>query len=70
MPAGSPHRPIRTGTSTMSAFPTLSTPAGPVPSGAPTWNRQRRSQMPSHRYRDVYSKVDIPLTERQWPDDG
>ena len=33
----------------------------------PTWNRQRRSPMPSHRYRDVYSRVDVPLTERDWP---
>ncbi|MBY4011797.1 2-isopropylmalate synthase [Rhodococcus fascians] len=49
-------------------FPTLSTPAGPVPAGAPTWNRQRHSQMPSHRYRDVYAKVDIPLTRRRWPE--
>jgi 2-isopropylmalate synthase len=23
--------------------------------------------MPSHRYRDVYSRVDIPLIERDWP---
>ncbi|WP_167735548.1 2-isopropylmalate synthase [Rhodococcus sp. 1R11] len=49
-------------------FPTLSTPAGPVPVGAPTWNRQRHSQMPSHRYRDVYAKVDIPLSHRRWPE--
>ncbi|MFJ6530950.1 2-isopropylmalate synthase [Microbacterium sp. NPDC091662] len=33
----------------------------------PTWNSQRRSPMPSHRYRDVYSRVDVPLTERDWP---
>jgi len=34
-----------------------------------TWNRQRPSGMPSHRYTDVYSRVDIPLTdtERRWP---
>lgn len=33
------------------------------------WNRQRPSRMPSHRYTDVYSRVDIPLadTERRWP---
>ncbi|MRH89821.1 2-isopropylmalate synthase [Nocardia sp. SYP-A9097] len=24
--------------------------------------------MPSHRYRDVYQRVSVPLTERQWPD--
>ncbi|WP_036550114.1 2-isopropylmalate synthase [Nocardia seriolae] len=23
--------------------------------------------MPSHRYRDVYQKVSVPLTEREWP---
>jgi 2-isopropylmalate synthase len=48
-------------------FPSISTPAGPVPAGAPAWNRQRRSQMPSHRYHDVYSRVAVPLTERSWP---
>jgi 2-isopropylmalate synthase len=48
-------------------FPTLVTPAGPTPADAPTWNRQRHSQMPSHRYRDVYSRVDVPLTGRDWP---
>ncbi|GAA4176664.1 2-isopropylmalate synthase [Gryllotalpicola koreensis] len=49
------------------AFPTISTPAGPIPAGAPAWNPQRHSQMPSHRYRDVYSRVEVPLTERKWP---
>lgn len=48
-------------------FPSISTPEGPVPTDAPEWNRQRHSQMPSHRYRDVHSRVDVPLTERQWP---
>jgi 2-isopropylmalate synthase len=56
---------IRNMTST--AFPGISTPAGPVPADAPAWNRQRHSQMPSHRYLDVYSRVDVPLTERRWP---
>jgi 2-isopropylmalate synthase len=51
----------------MSPFTTISTPAGPVPSDAPAWNRQRGSQMPSHRYCDVYAKVQVPLTERVWP---
>ncbi|KTS09777.1 2-isopropylmalate synthase [Microbacterium testaceum] len=34
-----------------------------------TWNRQRPSCMPSHRYTDVFSRVDVPLAdaERQWP---
>ncbi|GAA4154960.1 2-isopropylmalate synthase [Leifsonia shinshuensis] len=48
-------------------FSRLSTPSGPIPADVPAWNRQRRSQMPSHRYRDVYSRVEVPLTEREWP---
>jgi len=54
---------------TRTKFPTLSNPTGPVPGHAPAWNRQRHSQMPSHRYTDVYSRVDVPLapTERSWP---
>ncbi|QDZ13505.1 2-isopropylmalate synthase [Humibacter ginsenosidimutans] len=51
-----------------SAFPTIDTPHGAVPGDAAAWNRQRRSQMPSHRYRDVYSRVQVPLTVRAWPD--
>ncbi|SDQ99314.1 2-isopropylmalate synthase [Curtobacterium sp. UNCCL20] len=46
----------------------ISTPAGPVPDGAPSWNRQRSSQMPSHRYQDVRERVAVPLTGRTWPD--
>ncbi|PPF74592.1 2-isopropylmalate synthase [Pseudoclavibacter sp. Z016] len=45
----------------------ISPPTGPIPDNAPHWNRQRHSQMPSHRYRDVYSRVEVPLTERDWP---
>ncbi|WP_298135219.1 2-isopropylmalate synthase [Micropruina sp.] len=54
---------------TTSAFPRISSPAGPVPARAPFWNRQRRSQMPSHRYADVYARVAVPLTDadRDWP---
>jgi 2-isopropylmalate synthase len=54
---------------TTAAFPTLSAPMGPVPPDAPAWNHQRHSQMPSHRYRDAYSRVEVPLTDadRQWP---
>lgn len=52
---------------TATAFPHISTPAGPVPEQAAFWNRQRHSQMPSHRYSDAYSRVDVPLTERDWP---
>ncbi|MFD6224465.1 2-isopropylmalate synthase [Nocardia asteroides] len=43
----------------MTSFPTVSTPA---------WNRQRRSSMPSHRYRDVFRRVEVPLAQRNWPD--
>ena len=50
-----------------STFPTLATPAGAIPADAPEWNRQRHSQMPSQRYRDVYSRVPVPLTTRDWP---
>ncbi|MFI2474893.1 2-isopropylmalate synthase [Nocardia xishanensis] len=52
---------------TTSVFPTIETPEGPVADGAPDWNRQRHSRMPSHRYRSVYDRVDIPLTQRDWP---
>ncbi len=52
----------------MSAHPTINTPAGPVPASAPRWNRQRGSQMPSQRYRDVYARVDVPHIRREWPD--
>ncbi len=45
----------------------ISPPTGPIPNNAPHWNRQRHSQMPSHRYRDVYSRVEVPLAERDWP---
>ena len=48
-------------------FPGITTPAGPVPPHSPFWNQQRPSVMPSHRYRDAYSRVEIPLTERSWP---
>jgi len=48
-------------------FSRISTPAGPVPTTAPHWNHQRHSQMPSHRYRDVSSRVDVLLKEREWP---
>lgn len=51
----------------MSTTSRISTPAGPVPDGSPAWNRQRRSQMPSHRYADAYSRVEVPLQERSWP---
>ncbi|MDH6193879.1 2-isopropylmalate synthase [Mycobacterium frederiksbergense] len=52
---------------TTSAFPTISTPAGQIPPSAPAWNRQRHSQMPSHRYTSIYDRVEVPLSQRHWP---
>ncbi|MFE3445739.1 2-isopropylmalate synthase [Nocardia sp. NPDC059180] len=52
---------------TSRAFPTIDTPAGNTAGDAPAWNRQRHSQMPSHRYRNVYDRVDVPLVDRGWP---
>jgi 2-isopropylmalate synthase len=51
------------------SFRHISTPAGPTPDGAPAWNRQRHSQMPSYRYADAHSRVSVPLTDndREWP---
>ncbi|WP_327295578.1 MULTISPECIES: 2-isopropylmalate synthase [unclassified Streptomyces] len=50
-------------------FPTLRTPQGPVPPGAPGWNPQRASAMPSHRYQSAHERVSVPLadTDRGWP---
>ncbi|MFK4791128.1 2-isopropylmalate synthase [Microbacterium sp. ZW T5_56] len=39
-----------------------------IPTTTPFWNRQQPSPMPSHRYADVFSRVEVPLTERTWPD--
>ena len=33
----------------------------------PFWNPQQPSPMPSHRYRNVFERVDVPLTDRTWP---
>ncbi|MFI1918650.1 2-isopropylmalate synthase [Nocardia sp. NPDC020380] len=40
----------------------MSSPVSPF-----DWNPQQPSRMPSQRYRDVYQRVSVPLTERQWP---
>ncbi len=53
---------------TVTAFPRISTPAGSIPEHAAPWNRQRHSQMPSHRYADVHSRVEVPVASRDWPD--
>ena len=49
------------------SFPRITTPDGPVPGHSPAWNRQRHSRMPSHRYSDVHSRVDVPVTRPEWP---
>ncbi|NUS16257.1 MAG: 2-isopropylmalate synthase [Streptomyces sp.] len=50
------------------AHPTLRTPSGPVPPGAPRWNPQRGSAMPSHRYRPAHRRVQLPdMADRRWP---
>ncbi|MFJ9691203.1 2-isopropylmalate synthase [Kitasatospora sp. NPDC101183] len=48
-------------------FPTLRTPAGPVPAAAPAWNPQRGGSMPSHRYRPAHERVHVPALLRRWP---
>ena len=53
---------------TMSASITPASPVGTSEPPAPAWNRQRHSPMSSHRYSDVFSRVDVPLGDhRQWP---
>ncbi|MFC9690280.1 2-isopropylmalate synthase [Kribbella sp. NPDC056951] len=32
------------------------------------WNRQLPSPMPSHRYRDIYSRIPVLPPDRTWPD--
>nr|WP_328854311.1 2-isopropylmalate synthase [Microbispora hainanensis] len=49
------------------AFPTIRTPAGPVPADAPAWNPQRGGAMPHHRYRPAHERVEIPEIRRTWP---
>ncbi|MEU9864921.1 2-isopropylmalate synthase [Streptomyces sp. NPDC047971] len=48
-------------------FPTLRTPSGAVPTGAPSWNPQRPSAMPHERYRSAHERVALPLQDRSWP---
>ena len=50
------------------AYPTLRTPAGPVPPDAPRWNPQRGSAMPFHRYKPAHQRVRLAgMSDRQWP---
>ncbi|MGW9207095.1 2-isopropylmalate synthase [Embleya sp. NPDC055664] len=50
-------------------FPTLRTPAGPIPEGRPHWNRQRPGTMPHHRYRPAHERVRVAVdpARRSWP---
>ncbi|WP_026919746.1 2-isopropylmalate synthase [Gordonia shandongensis] len=44
-------------------------PTGPIPDGQPSWNPQRNSAMPNHRYRSFADEVEqISLPDRTWPD--
>jgi len=44
-------------------------PTGPIPSEQPSWNTQRNSAMPSHRYRSFADEVEtISVPDRAWPD--
>ncbi|NKQ55323.1 2-isopropylmalate synthase [Amycolatopsis sp. K13G38] len=44
------------------------TPSRPAPADQPTWNPQRGSSMPFHRYQPWYRLVeDIQLPDRTWP---
>ncbi|MFI1382724.1 2-isopropylmalate synthase [Embleya sp. NPDC020886] len=54
---------------TEDGFPTLRTPAGPIPDGRPHWNRQRSSAMPYHRYRPAHERVRVEIDpdRRTWP---
>ena len=50
----------------MTGFPTISTPAGAIPAHAPAWNRQRPSQMPWRRYRDLGQRLELPEFTHDW----
>ncbi|MGC4933509.1 2-isopropylmalate synthase [Gordonia sp. DT30] len=44
-------------------------PTGPIHAGQPTWNKQRNSAMPVHRYRPFADEVEtVSVPDRTWPD--
>ncbi|AZG47373.1 2-isopropylmalate synthase [Gordonia insulae] len=44
-------------------------PSGPIPPGQPSWNTQRSSAMPVHRYRQFADEVEtVSVPDRTWPD--
>ncbi|SDN32311.1 2-isopropylmalate synthase [Allokutzneria albata] len=52
-----------------SATSRLNTPSRPAPADQPTWNTQRGSSMPYHRYRPFAELVEpVSLADRSWPD--
>ncbi|MGP3987175.1 2-isopropylmalate synthase [Streptomyces sp. 3N207] len=50
---------------------TRHTPSPVAPAGAPSWNPQRPSGMPFHRYRPAHERVQLPQSapgaQRDWP---
>ncbi len=47
----------------------IAAPSGPRAAGQPSWNAQRASTMPVHRYRSFADEVEkVALPDRTWPD--
>ena len=56
-------------TDAYSSVRTITQPAGAPNPGQPSWNTQRGSSMPVHRYRSFDEEVEaIRLPDRTWPD--
>ena len=53
----------------VSSSSTLTPPSKPGRPDQPSWNKQRGSSMPAHRYRPFAEEVeDVSLPDRTWPD--
>lgn len=53
----------------VSSSSTLTAPSKPGRPDQPSWNKQRGSSMPAHRYRPFAEEVeDVSLPDRTWPD--
>ena len=53
----------------VSSSSTLTPPSKPGRPDQPSWNKQRGSSMPAHRYRSFAEEVeDVSLPDRTWPD--
>jgi 2-isopropylmalate synthase len=64
-------QPTNSGASTFAAGTTsrIRLPAGPAQTDQPSWNVQRGSAMPMHRYRPFADTVEpVSLPDRTWPD--